>query len=89
VLLERLRPYDAIVALLADLSARGVQKLVFCEEGILSGGIAEKFCAALRKRGFRGSFDMVGIDRFVPAATVDEQLAMFGLDKAGMIRRLR
>ncbi len=70
-------------------AAARYDRIVFFEEGILSGGIAEKFCAALRKRGFRGSFDMVGIDRFVPAATVDEQLAMFGLDKAGMIRRLR
>lgn len=64
-------------------------RVVFFEEGIVSGGIAEKLCAALRRRGFRGSFDMVGIDRFVPAATVDEQLAMFGLDKDSMIRRLR
>lgn len=64
-------------------------RVVFFEEGIISGGVAEKLCAALRRRGFRGSFDVVGIDRFVPAATVDEQLAMFGLDKDSMIRRLR
>ncbi len=64
-------------------------RIVVFEEGVLAGGIAEKLCAALRKRGFRGSFDMVGIDRFVPAAAVDEQLAMFGLDKESMIRRLR
>ena len=64
-------------------------RIVFFAEGVLAGGIAEKLCAALRKRGFRGSFDMVGIDRFVPAAAVDEQLAMFGLYKESMIRRLR
>ncbi len=69
-------------------TAAQYERVVFFEEGMLGGGIAERLCASLRKRGFKGSFDMVGIDRFVPAATTEEQLAMFGLDKPSMVRRL-
>ncbi len=50
LLLERLRPYDAVVGLLAELGVRGVQKLVFCEEGILSGGEGMNLASALRAR---------------------------------------
>ena len=64
-------------------------RVVFFEEGILNGGIAQKLGAELLKRGFRGSFEMVGAERFVPQATVSEQLQMFGLDKDSMISRLR
>ncbi len=60
-------------------------RIVFFEEGMLSGGIAEKLCAALAKKGFKGAFQSVGVDgRFVPAASVTEQLQMFGLDKKSM-----
>jgi len=68
--------------------ACGYDRIVFFEEGILSGGIAERLCRALAECGWRGSFEAVGADSFVPAATVNEQLEMFGLDKASMIRTL-
>ncbi len=70
-------------------AAAKYDRIVFFEEGVISGGIGERLCAALRKRGYHGSYDIIGVDRFVPTATVDEQLAMFGLDKEGMVRRLR
>ena len=64
-------------------------RIVFFEEGILRGGIAEQFGAALLERGYAGSFEAVGADgRFVPAGTVQEQLEMFGLDRASMTERL-
>ena len=69
--------------------AAGYERVVFFEEGILRGGVAEGFAAALMSRGYRGSFDMAGVnDSFVPMGTVEEQLEMFGLDKSGMISRL-
>ncbi len=64
-------------------------RVVFFEEGILSGGIAEKLCRELSERGFHGGFEAVGIDRFVPQMSVAEQLSMFGLDRAGMTEKLR
>lgn len=64
-------------------------RIVFFEEGILRGGIAEQFGAALLERGYNGSFEAVGADgRFVPAGTVQQQLEMFGLDRASMTERL-
>lgn len=64
-------------------------RIVFFEEGILRGGIAEQFGAALLECGYRGDFEAVGADgKFVPAGTVQQQLEMFGLDRVSMMERL-
>lgn len=69
--------------------ARGYDRVVFFEEGILQGGIGERFGAALLERGYSGGFEVVGADgRFVPAGTSAQQLEMFGLDRASMAARL-
>ncbi len=69
--------------------ARGYDRVVFFEEGILQGGIGERFGAALLERGYSGGFEVVGADgRFVPAGTSTQQLEMFGLDRASMAARL-
>ncbi len=65
------------------------ERVVFFEEGILNGGIAQKLGTELLKRGFKGRFEMVGAERFVPQATVEEQLQMFGLDKESMTEKLK
>jgi 1-deoxy-D-xylulose-5-phosphate synthase len=70
--------------------ACGYDRVVFFEEGILNGSASEGMRAALSGRGFRGGFAAVGADdRFVPAATVEEQLEMFGLDRESMKNRLK
>lgn len=69
--------------------ALSYDRIVFFEESVLCGGIAEHFSRLLSERGWRGSFEAVGIEGFVPAATVAEQLSMFRLDKDSMITRLR
>lgn len=70
--------------------AMGYDRVVFFEEGSLRGGTAEELAMALLRRGFRGSFSTVGVENgFVPAASVEQQLEMFGLDKDSMARRLR
>ena len=64
-------------------------RVVFFEEGVLRGGVAEQFGTALLERGFRGEYETVGVDgRFVPAGTVQQQLEMFGLDRESLIRKL-
>ena len=69
--------------------AMSYRRVVFFEEGSLCGGAAEGFGAALCERRFRGSFEMAGVrGQFVPAASVGEQLEMFGLDRRSMERRL-
>jgi len=61
LLLERLRPYGAVVDLLTELSARGVQKIVFCEEGILSGGEGMNLANALQARKDLASYPTIRI----------------------------
>lgn len=66
------------------------EKIVFFEEGSIRGGVGEGLLCELCRRGFRGSAELVGVDgEFVPAATMEEQLAMFGLDERSMIKKLR
>lgn len=70
--------------------AMSYDRVVFFEESMLSGGIAERLSRELLSRGFRGTFEAVGVDgRFVPAASVSEQLQMFGLDRESMTEKLR
>lgn len=65
------------------------RRVVFFEEGSLCGGAAEGFGAALCERKFRGAFEAVGVrGQFVPAATTQQQLEMFGLDRRSMAQRL-
>lgn len=55
-------------------------RVVFFEEGVLRGGVAEQFGAALLERGFRGEYETVGVDgRFVPAARYSSSLRCSGL----------
>lgn len=65
-------------------------RVVFFEEGSLKGGAAEGLFAELCKRSFKGSAEAVGVDgEFVPIASIDEQLAMYGLDTESMTAKLR
>lgn len=73
-------------ALLTSLSYK---RVMFFEDGILQGGIGERFGAALLEMGYSGGFEVVGVDgQFVPAGTVAQQLELFGLDRASMAARL-
>ena len=69
--------------------ALGYDRVVFFEEGSLSGGVAEGLFAELCRRGFKGKADCVGVrGEFVRAATMEEQLEMYGLDVDSMIKKL-
>lgn len=50
VLLERLRPWNDTVGALHELCNHGTEKLVFCEEGIRSGGIGMNLMTELREK---------------------------------------
>ena len=50
VLLGKLRPWGDTASALASLCKRGTQKLVLCEEGIRSGGIAMNLVTELQAR---------------------------------------
>lgn len=66
------------------------ERVVFFEEGSVRGGVGEGLLCELCRRGFRGKAEIVGVDGgFVPAATMEEQLEMYGLDEASMCDKLR
>lgn len=64
-------------------------RVVFFEEGSLNSGVAEGLFSELCRRGYRGKADCVGVrGEFVQAATMEEQLEMYGLDVNSMIKKL-
>ncbi len=67
----------------------GYKRVVFFEEGSVRGGVGEGIMAALAAMGGVVG-EVVGAEnRFVPAATVEQQLEMFGLDEKSILARLQ
>lgn len=64
--------------------------IVFFEEGIKTGGIAQQTLSLLNERGWRGKFIIKAIeDSFISHSTVDEALKDIGLDKESILSVLR
>ncbi len=73
----------------AVLSAVNAKDVFFFEEGIRSGGIGESFAARLAQQSAHPKFHLTAVpDEFVQHASVDAQLARYGLDYAGMLSTL-
>ena len=67
--------------------AENYDKIVFFEEGIKSGGIAEKFSSELLKSGWKGQFTIKAVENsFVSYGETERQLAKFQLDTEGIIK---
>lgn len=69
--------------------ASSCRAVLFYEEAGRSGGIGERFAAALCERGFAGVFRHFAVDGFAAQGTVAEQRRRYGLDSAGMREQLR
>ena len=78
---------------LSDLLIREISKykeIFFFEEGIKSGGIAEKLGAKIAESGFDVKYKIVAVDdTFVPAATVKASLKKYGLDAQSIIKTVK
>lgn len=57
---------------------RGYERVVFFEEGALVGGVAERISARLVGSGT--DYKMRGVEGFVPAADLERQMRLCGLD---------
>lgn len=69
--------------------AANYERIVFFEEGSVKGGVGEGLLCELCRRGYRGTAEIVGVDgEFVPAASIEEQLEMYGLDEKSMLEKL-
>jgi 1-deoxy-D-xylulose-5-phosphate synthase len=60
------------------------REIIFFEEGIKTGGIAEQFAAKLLTLGFKGHFKIVAADGFIKQDSAAAQLSLFGLDSKGV-----
>lgn len=81
VKLNRIKPIDP-AAVAASL---GCKRVFFFEEGVLQGGVGERFFFLLGQAGFTGKYTLRGIDdHFVPHATVAQTLENLGLDDKSM-----
>ncbi len=62
------------------------KNIIFFEEGVKSGGIAEKFGSLLINEHYNGKYKVCAInDEFVPHATIDSQFKRYSFDVDGMI----
>jgi len=60
------------------------KNIVFFEEGILTGGVAEHFGNMLFENGFKGNYYKKGIEGYVKQASVASILSKLGLDSVSM-----
>ncbi len=79
--LNRIKPIDEK----ATLFATSFENIFFFEEGMLSGGVGERFNYSLGCANYKGNFDLTAIDNeFVVQATVKDTLHKLNLDADGM-----
>lgn len=64
---------------------KNYENIIFYEEGILKGGIAETFGAKLLENGYKGKYSAVAINDFVPQATIERALIKLHLDSKSMV----
>ncbi len=65
------------------------EKVFFFEEGMRSGGIAEKFASLLLEKGFRGRYSVTAVDdEFVSHASISRLMEKYSMDADGMARKI-
>ena len=64
-------------------------RVFFFEEGMKSGGVAEKLGSILIENAFKGRYYVTAVeDKFVEQASVVELLNIYGLDKKSMVNKV-
>ncbi|MEG1103212.1 MAG: 1-deoxy-D-xylulose-5-phosphate synthase [Oscillospiraceae bacterium] len=64
----------------------GYENIIFAEEGIATGGIAEQLCTALYMAGFKGKYRQINVPNLgVTHAKIPQLREMFGLDSKSLI----
>lgn len=70
----------------AVIKSLGFKNIVFFEEGIESGGVAQEFGFMLSQKRYEGNYKVVAVpNEFVEHASVDSQLKKYKLDTDGMV----
>ena len=71
------------------ISVREYEKIIFFEEGIISGGIGEHFIKELLEYGFKGEYHVKGISKFIKQSSVKSALDKLGFDCDSMASYIR
>mgnify|MGYP002647491302 FL=1 len=71
------------------ISVREYEKIIFFEEGIISGGIGEHFSKELLEYGFKGEYHVKGISKFIKQSSVKSALDKLGFDCDSMASYIR
>ena len=65
------------------------EKTFFFEEGMRSGGIAEKFASLLLEKGYKGGYSITAVDdEFVAHAGVSRLMEKYSMDADGMAEKI-
>lgn len=83
--LNRVKPIDEN----AVKSVADAKKIFFFEEGVRSGGVAEKFASLLLESGYKGTYDITAVnDCFVKQAKIPELFKQFGFDCDSIVDKI-
>ncbi len=83
--LNRIKPVDEN-AVDAVINAKHI---FFYEEGVRSGGIAEKFAAILLQKGYKGTYDITAVeDCFVKQAKIPELMKEYKFDCDSIVEKI-
>ncbi len=70
--------------------AKEYKHVLFVEEGIQNGSVAEHFHTLLTQRGYQGSYAVQAVDnRFVPQASIPSAVKSLGLDSDSIVEYVR
>ncbi len=64
-------------------------RIFFFEEGMRSGGVAEKFASLLLEKGYKGDYSITAVDdEFVAHASVSRLMEKYSMDADGMASKI-
>ena len=74
--INRIKPIDAGIT----EHIKGVNRIIFAEEGYKSGGVGECFASMLKENGINAAYTHIAVDEFVKQASVQSQIRRYKLD---------
>lgn len=83
--LNQIKPIPgSVISLLSDK-----EEIYFFEEGMRSGGVAEKLGSVLMEKGIRAKYSITAVeDDYAPQASINDLIKMYKLDSESIINKI-
>lgn len=83
--LNQIKPIpESVISLLSDK-----QEIYFFEEGMRSGGVAEKLGSVLMEKGISAKYSITAVeDDYAPQASINDLIKMYKLDSESIINKI-